>query len=120
MRPSSLATVFGAGRALVGVALLAAPGPITRAWVGNDDTPALVLARCAGGRDLVIGAGAALAAARDRDTAPWLAAGALADLVDGISTLAAGDRIPRNGRLGTVALAGASAVLGAWLACVVE
>ena len=36
MRPSSLAIAFGAGRALVGVALLAAPAPIARAWVGGD------------------------------------------------------------------------------------
>ena len=65
MRPSTLAIGFGAGRALVGVALLAAPAPIARAWVGADDTPTTVLARSLGARDLVIGAGLVLAAARD-------------------------------------------------------
>ena len=49
MRPSTLAIAFGAGRALVGVALLAAPAPIARGWVGAEDTPASVLARSLGG-----------------------------------------------------------------------
>jgi hypothetical protein len=116
MRRSTQAIVFGAGRALVGIALLAAPGRITEAWVGADDAPADVLARCLGGRDLVIGAGLAVAAARGRDPGAWLAGGILADAIDGAATLAAGERIPRNGRLGTAALAGGSALYGAWLA----
>ena len=116
MRPSNLAANFGAGRALFGVAMLAAPGAITRAWVGRDDAPAAVLARCLGARDVVIGAGAAVAVVRKRDPAPWLLGGALADTVDGVVTLMAGDRIPRSGRLATVALAAPSAAFGAWLA----
>ena len=75
MRPSTIAIAFGAGRALVGVALLAAPGPIARGWVGADGTPASVLTRSLGARDLVIGAGLVAAAARDRDPAPWLVGG---------------------------------------------
>jgi len=116
MRPAKLAATFGAGRALFGIALLAAPAKITRAWVGRDDAAAVVLARCLGGRDVVVGAGAAIAAVRHRDPAPWLIGGAVADVVDGIVTLAAGERIPRSGRLGTVALVGPSAAVGAWLA----
>jgi hypothetical protein len=120
MRPSTLAIGFGAGRALVGVALLAAPAPIARSWVGADDTPATVLARSLGARDLVIGAGLVLAAARGGDPARWLAGGVLADSVDGIFTLAAGDGIPRNGRVATTALAGGSALFGAWLARAID
>ena len=120
MRPSTLALGFGAGRAVVGVALLAAPGPIARSWVGADDTPTTVLARCLGARDLVIGAGLVLAAARDRDPTTWLAGGVLADSVDGIATFAAGGDIPSQGRIGTTALAGGSALFGAWLASAID
>jgi hypothetical protein len=121
MRPSSLAIAFGAGRALFGVALLAAPAPIARSWVGADGTPASVLTRSLGARDLVIGAGLALAAAaRGGDPRVWLAGGVLADTVDGVATLAAGDDIPRNGRVATTALAGGSALFGAWLARAID
>jgi hypothetical protein len=120
MRPSSLAIAFGAGRALVGVALLAAPAPIARGWVGAAGAPAIVLGRSLGGRDLVLGAGLALAAARGGDPRLWLAGGVLADTVDGVATAAAGDDIPRNGRVGTTAIAGASALFGLWLARAVD
>jgi hypothetical protein len=42
--------------------------------------------------------------------------GIVADAIDGAATLAAGERIPPNGRVATVALAGGSALFGAWLA----
>jgi hypothetical protein len=116
MRPSTLALAFGAGRVLIGAALLAAPGSIARSWVGVDGAAAGVLARCLGGRDVVIGGGLAATAARGQDPTAWLVGGVLADVVDGVSTLAAGDHIPRNGRLATTALAGGSALFGAWLA----
>jgi hypothetical protein len=120
MRPSTLAIAFGAGRALVGVALLAVPAPIARRWVGADGTPATLLSRSLGARDLVIGAGLALTAARGGDAHIWLAGGVLADSVDGIATLAAGDAIPHNGRVATTALAGGSALFGAWLASAID
>jgi hypothetical protein len=120
MRPSTMAIAFGAGRALVGGALLAVPAPIARSWVGADGTPATVLTRSLGARDLVIGAGLVLAAARDRDPAMWLQGGVVADSVDGVVTLAAGDQIPRNGRVATTALAAGSALFGAWLASAID
>jgi hypothetical protein len=120
MHPSLLAIAFGAARALFGVALLAVPRPITRAWVGLDDTPVLVTARGLAGRDLVLGAGTAVAAARHRDPAPWLAACVVADVVDGVATLAAGDRIPRRGRLQALAMVGAGVLTGSWLARAVD
>ncbi|MGZ6675385.1 MAG: hypothetical protein ACXVFM_23855 [Solirubrobacteraceae bacterium] len=120
MRPSTLVIAFGAGRALVGVALLAAPAPIARGWVGVDGTPATVLSRSLGARDLVLGAGLALATARGGDPRLWLAGGVLADTVDGVATVAAGDDIPRNGRVATTALAGGSALFGAWLARAID
>jgi hypothetical protein len=50
----------------------------------------------------------------------WLAGGVLADTIDGIATVAAGDDIPHNGRVATAALAGGSALFGAWLARAVD
>jgi hypothetical protein len=120
MRTTILATAYGAARALFGVAVLAAPGRITRSWVGTDDTPALVMARCLGGRDVVVGAGTALAVARNRDPVPWLVGGVVADVIDGAATLAAGDRIPRRGRLQTLVLVGAGALVGGWLVRAVD
>jgi hypothetical protein len=120
MRPSTVAIGFGAGRALVGVALLAAPAPIARSWLGAEGTPASALTRSLGARDLVIGAGLVVAAARDRDPTMWLLGGVVADSVDGVVTLAAGDQVPRNGRVATTALAAASALLGGWLARAID
>ena len=45
----------------------------------------------------------------------WVLAGVGADVADLFASGTASG-IPRNGRLGTVALAGGSALLGAWLA----
>jgi hypothetical protein len=120
MQPGPVAIALGAGRVAFGVAMLAAPAPITRAWVGADGAPSTVLIRCLAGRDIVIGAGLVLTVARGGDPTTWLAGGVLADTVDGVSTLAAGDDIPRNGRIATAALAGGAALLGALLASAVD
>jgi hypothetical protein len=120
MARSTGAIVLGAGRVLFGVAMLAAPQAITRSWVGTEGTPSSVLLRCLAGRDIVIGGGLVLAAARGGDTRPWLAGGVLADTVDGISTLAGGDDIPSNGRIATAALAGGAALAGAYLASAID
>jgi hypothetical protein len=120
MRITTLATAFGAGRVLVGAALLATPGPITRAWVGDAGAPAQVLGRCLGARDAVIGGGLIAAVAHDRDPRPWLMGGVFADAVDGAATIASGRLTPGSGRAGTVALASASALFGAWLAHAID
>ena len=121
MRPSTMAIAFGAGRALIGVALLAAPAPIARGWVGAEGTPAAVLdplAGCPGPRDR-----RRPRRGRRRTTAiptMWLVGGVVADSVDGVFTLAAGDQIPTNGRVATTALAAGSALFGAWLASAID
>ena len=120
MRPSTLAIAFGAGRVLVGAALLATPGPITRGSVGDDGAPAQLRGRCLRVRDAVIGAGLVAAVAHDRDPRTWLLGGVLADTVDGAATIASGRLIPGTGRAGTVALASGSALFGAWLARAID
>jgi hypothetical protein len=120
MRPSTLAIVFGAGRALIGVALLAVPAPIARSWVGADGRAAALLTRSLGARDLVIGAGLVVAVQHDHDPRSWLVGSVLCDAVDATVTWAAGDQIPRNGRVATTTLAAGSALFGAWLASAID
>lgn len=111
-----IARALGAGRALLGAALLVAPDLVTVRWVGADAaSPAgRVLARGLGGRDVVLGAAAALTAGSPAG-AGWIAGGVAADVADLLATTALGAGTPRGGRLGTAALAGGSAALGAWL-----
>ena len=102
------------GRAALGTGLLLAPEPIAEGWVGpaGGEEPALTLARSVGVRDLAVGAGGALALLHDDDSASgWLAGAALCDLGDVAAMLIARNSLPANGVRGTVALAGASAVL---------
>jgi hypothetical protein len=111
--PSSRITAqaLGAGRAALGAALLLTPDLVTPRWVGDAGTTdaGRVMARGLGARDIVIGAGT-MTAGRG-----WILAGVGADLADLFASGTAGG-IPRNGRIGTAALAGGSALLGAWLA----
>ena len=65
-----------------------------------------------GVRDVALGAGAGIALLRGADSAPaWLAGAAICDVGDLVATLLARDSLPRNGVIGTAALAGGSAIL---------
>lgn len=105
-------------RVAIGLALILAPGAITRLWVGaGGATPgAKVLARALGGRDLVLGVGAILALRDEIPVRRWVLLGAASDAVDGVATLLALRHIPKlRGLLAVVAAAGA-ALAGAGLA----
>jgi hypothetical protein len=112
---STAAAALAGGRALIGAAFVAAPAPITRLWTGDDRPAALVLGRGLGARDLALGAGALIALRRGRGARAWIAAGIAGDVVDLGSSLAAGEALPRTGRIGTAALAGGAVLAGAWL-----
>jgi hypothetical protein len=111
-----------AGRMAFGVALIAAPRTVGTSWLGPaGEHPATQAAlRGLGIRDIGLAAGAAWAAAGGGAVRPWLIATVAGDLTDVGATLAAGDAVPRRGRAGTVALAGASALAGAALAVAVD
>jgi hypothetical protein len=106
------------GRAGIGAALLAVPGRIGTSWVGPSgaQSSAQVLARAVGARDLALGLGAAAALRNGGGARGWLLAGVVADAGDLAGTVAARGAVPRNALLGVGALAGWSALLGAWLA----
>jgi hypothetical protein len=111
-----LGAFISLGRLLFGIAFIAEPRLMERAWIGKQARVpgAQVLSRAVGARDLTLGLGGLQAAARNDGSAqPWLAAGAICDAVDFGATWAAGRRIPRQARTGVLAIAGAFSVLSA-------
>jgi hypothetical protein len=116
--PRAIAAAIAAGRALFGIALLIAPGPVAQRWLGSEaDRPAAQeLLRGIGARDLVLGTGALVNLREGGSPAPWVAAAALADGADAVAAVAVGDGIPKAGRWATIVVAGALAMAGAALA----
>jgi hypothetical protein len=111
-----LAGLISLGRFVVGVAFIAEPNLMDRAWIGKQARVpgAQVLARAVGARDLVLGLGGLQAVARNDGSAqPWLGAAAICDAVDFCATWAAGRRIPRQARTGVLAIAGVFSLLSA-------
>ncbi|HEY2572007.1 MAG TPA: hypothetical protein VGI27_11055 [Solirubrobacteraceae bacterium] len=118
MGPRRAASLLAAGRAALGVAVLVAPEAVTSRWLGaHASHPAVrYLARSLGARDLALGI-LALRTLDDPDIAPQvLAACALADSVDALATIAVRSQLPPAGAIGTVAVAGAAAAGGLYLA----
>ena len=113
-RTAHLAIAYAAGRIAFGVALTALPARVGSAWIGADAQrkPPQAPIRGIGARDIALGGGLVLAALRGDDMKPWLLGCVAADVVDVGAILAAGDGVPGQARLGTVAIAGASAVGG--------
>jgi peptide-methionine (R)-S-oxide reductase len=68
-----------------------------------------------GGRDVALGLGVVIALDRGAPVRGWLEAGALADSVDLVSCMLAGDDIPNAARLNTIVLAAGAGLAGVWL-----
>jgi hypothetical protein len=112
----ALAGLISLGRLIVGVVFIAQPKLLDGGWVGKvARTPgAQVLGRAVGARDLAVGLGGLHAAARNDGSAqPWLAAAAICDAVDFGATWTAGSKIPRQARVGVLAVAGVFSLLSA-------
>ena len=110
----ALAVLISAGRLLVGVAFIAKPTVMERAWIGKQARlpGAQLLARAVGARDLVLVLGGLQAVTREDGSArQWLAAAGICDAVDFGATWAAGRAIPRQARSGVLAIAGLFALL---------
>ena len=122
MQARDLALSNARGRMAIGVALVLAPRLAGPMWIGRDaDSRAVnVLARGLGARDLALGLGTAVALDHGAPVRGWLEEAALADAVDLVSTLLAGDSIPPSKRRAVVLIAGASMVACAALARVVD
>jgi hypothetical protein len=111
------AIAFALARIAFGAGLLVAPARVAAGWLAADaQRPSTQVAvRGLGARDIALAAGLGLAARDGAAVRPWLAACIACDLADIASTLAAGGALPARARLGTVALAGSAAALGAAL-----
>jgi len=106
-----LAGLISFGRFLFGVAFIAQPKLMDRGWIGKQARlpGAQVLARAVGARDLALGLGGLQAVTRNDGSAqPWLSAAALCDAIDFGATWAAGRGIPRQARIGVLAIADSS------------
>jgi hypothetical protein len=111
-----LAGLISLGRLLFGVAFIAKPNLMERAWIGKQARlpGARLLTRAVGARDLALGLGGLQALRRnDGSVRPWLAAAAVCDAVDFGATWTAGRGIPRQARTGVLAIAGVFALLSA-------
>jgi hypothetical protein len=122
VQPRDLALSNARGRMAIGAALVLAPRLAGPMWIGRDaDSRAVhVLARGLGARDLALGLGTAVALDRGAPVRGWLEGAALADGVDLVSTLLAGDSIPASKRRAVALIAGASLIACAALARVVD
>jgi hypothetical protein len=110
----ALSGMLAVNRVLFGVGYLAAPERTAGSWIGRaaQKEGTKVFTRALGARDLALGAGALQALARQgADPRPWFAAHALADATDFAATLAARDRLPREGVRFALAMAGASTAI---------
>jgi hypothetical protein len=111
-----LAGLISLGRSFFGVAFIAEPKLMERAWIGKQARlpGAQVLARAVGARDLALGLGGMQAVVRNDGSArPWLGAAALCDAVDFGASWVAGRRIPRQARTGVLAIAAVFSLLSA-------
>jgi len=114
----TIARAAAGARVAIGVALLAAPGPAAKRWLGevSEQPGAQVGISGLGGRDVAIGLGTLWAlGARRRGSRAWLIACAGADVADLAATLRARRGLSTAAVAGTAALAGGSAVLHSWL-----
>jgi hypothetical protein len=101
----------GVGRALLGVLMVAAPGPIARLWMGSrGGLESRMLGRTHGVRDVALGAGLVWALEQGEPTRAWIAGAAICDAVDAGVTLAHWNSLPRTGRVLVLAIAAGSAV----------
>lgn len=110
------------GRAAFGLALMALPGPIGRAWVGPDGgrPGATVLAQAVGARDLTVGLGALIAMRRGNPARGWFEAMSMTDALDFVCAFVARDRMPPMARAVTLAVAAGAGAQAAYVATGVD
>ncbi|HEX2071659.1 MAG TPA: hypothetical protein VHF90_08445 [Thermoleophilaceae bacterium] len=111
-----IGALLAAGRIAAGAALLASPGRLGAAWLGDAAArPATQLAiRALGARDIALGAGALTALGDERRLRRWIAVGAVCDLTDAGSAMATpSTALPDGARQATVAMGAGAALAGA-------
>lgn len=113
-RARRLALTVAGLRVALGAVAMVAPDMALRPWVGRGTgAERRVLARSLGARDVALGLGAVLAAARRAPLRGWVEAGSLADAGDVVGTALAFGRLPRVGRVLVLGAAAGAAAAGA-------
>jgi hypothetical protein len=107
------AVALSAARVALGVTALVFPSVVARPWVGaaGDDLAGTVLGRALGARDLALGLGT-LAALRSGPARGWLAASALSDAFDVVSSAASWSELPKATRWLVATSASGAALAG--------
>jgi hypothetical protein len=123
MPPARLAAVAVLGlRAAYGAALLLAPGPVTKQWLGPPAArpPAVVALRGLAAREIAVHVAAMVDALRGAPLRPWLALSIAGDVADIAATAAGRAGLPDKAPVKTAAVAGGSAAISAGLAVLVD
>jgi hypothetical protein len=109
-------------RVAYGAGLVVAPARLARRWLGPaaETGPTQIPLQGLGTRELVLHAGALVAAVQDAPLRPWLIGSSAGDLTDVIATFAKRRQLPAGAAGATVVVAGGSALLSAVLAAAVE
>ena len=118
MPDRAVATTLAAGRLGLGLAMLVVPAKVGRPWVGEvaDEGGTQTITRGLAARDVALALGQLNAVRTGVALREWTAAAVIADAGDAVAGAIAGGSIPRNGRLGVLAIASGAALTGAWLA----
>jgi len=117
MGDATLALLAARARIAIGAVAVAAPGFSAKVLSGRPATGIeALLARMLGARDLTLGLGTVIALDRGAPVRGWLEAAAVSDAADLVSSLLARSRMSKPAFLGTIGLASASALTGAFLA----
>ena len=106
--------VYGAGRLIFGLSLMAAPTGVGRMLLGDEAEreSVRVTLRTYGTRDTVLGLGALRAVATGSDFRPWVAAGIASDMLDAGLQAAEWRALPPGKRVAGVLAAAGSAAVG--------
>jgi len=107
-----LSRFVAAGRALVGVAALVAPGVGLRGLGSDLSGGAKLITRAFGGRELALALGALRSLDHDQQSREWIRAGATADIVDAAAAALALRSIGTVRAVGATVIASGAAVIG--------
>ena len=122
MNPRSAAAAVLAFRVAYGAALLVAPSSVTKRWLGPSvkTAPTQVPLQALGAREIVIHAAGLLALRDGAPVRPFLAASALGDVSDVVTTAARREGLPQHAAAATAAVAGGSALLSLAVAAALD
>lgn len=107
--------ILGLGRIALGAFMLVAPRRVGRGWIGDSAAAngGTVAVRAIGARDVAIGWATVNALdTGDESLRTWVTIAALCDATDATATVLSFRKLPRWGRLVSIALAGGSAAAG--------